>query len=55
MVSPQHRVALNEGNVLFDLNLPPKTAANHKRKWVITLAYGDRNLFCSCVPMSEYQ
>jgi GTP-binding protein len=27
-------------DVLFDLNLPPKTAANHKRKWVITLAYG---------------
>jgi len=31
-----------DANVLFALNLPPKTAANHKPELAITLAY-DQN------------
>ncbi|AXF62143.1 hypothetical protein DVA43_22715 [Leclercia sp. W6] len=31
-----------DANVLFYLNLPPKTVVNHKAKWVITLAYGQK-------------
>jgi hypothetical protein len=33
-----------DANVLFCLNLPPKSAFNHKEKWVITLAYGQKTL-----------
>ncbi|AXF63388.1 hypothetical protein DVA44_04175 [Leclercia sp. W17] len=32
-----------DANVLFYLNLPPKTVVNHKAKWVITLAYGQKS------------
>ncbi|QIH61973.1 hypothetical protein CRX67_01740 [Enterobacteriaceae bacterium A-F18] len=32
-------IPVADANVHFRLNLSPKAALNHKRKWVITLAY----------------